>query len=190
MKRLLIILLAFFMIIGITPVSAKEKAENYNWGFPETSEPAMPHYGESRSNFEYTLELREKWLNEVIEYNEKIYGQHVIKAVEEADSYWLYFETIEKESQNNIIDSTEGPEKIKYEEWAVEKIQYIKPESFKGQPATASSTITVNGTPPTNYDSQAKKSYYDNNTWMINKAIEMMHMGGYVDVYAICTNLE
>lgn len=46
-----------------------------------------------------------------------------------------------------------------------------------------------NGTPPTNYDSQAKKSNFDNNTWMINKAIETMTTGGYANVFAICTNL-
>ena len=45
----------------------------------------------------------------------------------------------------------------------------------------------ANAIPPTNYDSQAKKSYFDNNTWMAKKAIEKMTTGGYVDVYAICT---
>lgn len=45
-----------------------------------------------------------------------------------------------------------------------------------------------NGTPPTNYDSQAKKSHYNDDIWMAKKAIETMHTGGYVDIYAICTN--
>lgn len=48
-----------------------------------------------------------------------------------------------------------------------------------------------NGLPPTNYDGPAqKKPHFNDNSWMINKAVETMHTGGYADVYAICTNVR
>lgn len=45
----------------------------------------------------------------------------------------------------------------------------------------------ANATPPTNYDSQEKKSHYDDGIWMAKKAVEKMTTGGYADVYAVCT---
>ena len=45
----------------------------------------------------------------------------------------------------------------------------------------------ANATPPTNYDSQEKKSHYDDGLWMARKAVEKMTTGGYTDVYAICS---
>lgn len=45
-----------------------------------------------------------------------------------------------------------------------------------------------NTTNPTNYDYREKKAHYDDNAWIMSKAIETYGYGGYWDCYAIVTN--
>ena len=52
-----------------------------------------------------------------------------------------------------------------------------------------------NGSPsslPTNYDAIKKKTYFDNSTWITNKAIEMHNNGGpgYVDIFGIALTVR
>lgn len=49
-------------------------------------------------------------------------------------------------------------------------------------------TLANNPTNPTNYHGREKKAHYDDDSWIINKAIETQNTGGYVDIYGICTN--
>lgn len=59
-----------------------------------------------------------------------------------------------------------------------------------GEPIIKKGTVknANNSKNPTNYDSREKKAHYDDNTWIINKAIETQYTGGYWDCFGIATN--
>ncbi len=332
MKKIIIMLLSLITVFTVISVSlyADESEKNK---MLYTYEPSMPILSnDSKSDLNYRVSVlqkeREAWLNQVIKYNENLYGQSVSHYTEDSDKYTLYFEPKKEERKETIVYEYQlsKVEEIDQNKWGVSRIEYVKPESklalsvmndentrsfiingvtydykftyyyawssgyyriekksFSSYASIAASQLikytidklmekvhwviqlaagtlfdsielnlpivaetynkyfyenkvcsvkkqgsstwfptcqigrrlsfgwcwstarlkttgepTIlkgpvkngNGIPPTNYDSQAKKPYFDNNEWMIRKDVETMSTGGYADVYAICITLE
>ena len=58
---------------------------------------------DSKSDLNYRVSVlqkeREAWLNQVIKYNENLYGQSVSHYTEDSDKYTLYFEPKKKKEK-------------------------------------------------------------------------------------------
>lgn len=68
--------------------------------------------------------------------------------------------------------------------WGTYKNAYGEPIIKKAK--TKNSNNSKN---PTNYDSREKKAHYDDNSWIIKKAIETQNKGGYWDCFGLATTL-
>ncbi|MGN1344144.1 MAG: hypothetical protein ACI4U3_06150 [Traorella sp.] len=69
-------------------------------------------------------------------------------------------------------------------EWATAPNSYGEPILYKNESHNSTNSKDGSG-----YDAIEYKAHYNDNTWIINKALETKNNGGYYDCFAVLTNL-